>query len=150
MGSACCKPKEPELTGLDAELEAQREAAARKKRILILGTGESGKSSLVKQVKQIFGVRPGKSCHDWGGQCSELFVPQTGAFKVRPPCPPPARAPTPCLRWCSQAGLSPSEIRQIAVVLRENVETCCVVSREPLLAVTQHQRATSGRWQSQA
>ncbi|KAA0169813.1 hypothetical protein FNF27_06837 [Cafeteria roenbergensis] len=79
MGSACCKPKEPELTGLDAELEAQREAAARKKRILILGTGESGKSSLVKQVKQIFG-----------------------------------------------AGLSPSEIRQIAVVLRENVETCCV------------------------
>lgn len=73
MGSACCKPKEPELTGLDAELAAQREAASRKKRILILGTGESGKSSLVKQVKQIFGVRLAKL----GGQAGSQPVRQT-------------------------------------------------------------------------
>lgn len=57
LATSCCRPALPPMSALDADLAAQREALAKRKRVLLLGTGESGKSSIVKQIKMIFKVR---------------------------------------------------------------------------------------------
>jgi len=107
----CGPSKAAPSSALDKELEARREAMAKRKRVLLLGTGESGKSSIVKQVKQIFAVRP---------------RPQPSALSLQAVAPgqPLSRAAQP------QGGLSESERTHIRDVLRQNVITCALV-RDP-------------------
>lgn len=53
MGSACCKTVTPEQRAIDARMKANQENDQRTKKLLFLGAGGSGKSTLFKQMRII-------------------------------------------------------------------------------------------------
>lgn len=64
MGNVCSSPKIIDANGVDQQLEDARQQEEFSPKILLLGAGESGKSTVIKQIKLIWKVGGGLSERD--------------------------------------------------------------------------------------